>query len=130
MGVTLKNLQGIQGARRLMLIQLSLCLVISVFCFIKIDVDSGLSAVIGSLVYIIPNAYFAEKLFKHTGAQAAKKIVNGFYSGEAIKLALSIALFGLVFKFLKVNAIVFFAAYIAAQLVFWFAPLIIVIKPK
>ena len=43
---------------------------------------------------------------------------------------ISVALFALVFKYLNVNPLVFFVAYIAAQMVFWFAPLIIVNRPK
>ncbi len=119
-----------QGAQRLLLIQLGVAVLISVIALIVGDVKAALSAVAGGLVCAIPNAYFVSKLFKHNGARAARQIVNGFYKGEALKLILSVALFALVFKYLNVNPLVFFVAYIAAQMVFWFAPLIIVNRPK
>lgn len=126
----MRNRQGMQGAQRLLLIQLGVAVLISVIALIVGDVKAALSAVAGGLVCAIPNAYFVSKLFKHNGARAARQIVNGFYKGEALKLILSVALFALVFKYLNVNPLVFFVAYIAAQMVFWFAPLIIVNRPK
>lgn len=114
-----------QGARRLLLIQLGVTILITLIALVAKNATAAISAVAGGLVCIVPNAYFAIKLFRHTGARAAKQIVNGFYKGEALKLMLSIALFAIVFKFLKTNPLVFFVAYIAAQMVFWFAPLIV-----
>jgi len=117
-----------RAAQRLLFVQLSVTMLIAVIALIMSDATAGLSAIVGGLVCVAPNAYFISKLFKHHGARAARRIVNDFYKGEALKLVLSIILFALVFKFLKVNPLVFFVAYIAAQMVFWFAPLIIVNK--
>lgn len=130
MGEIVKNLQGMQGARRLLLVQLGVTLLIAVIARLFGDDTAALSAAAGGLVCVVPNAYFVRKLFRHNGARAARQIVNGFYKGEALKLILSVTLFALVFKFLDVNPLVFFVAYIAAQMVFWFAPLIIVNKHK
>jgi len=125
-----KNRQGIKGAQRLLLIQLGVTLLVAVIAEIIGDSTAALSAIAGGLVCVLPNAYFVSKLFKHSGAHSARQIVNGFYKGEAMKLMLSVALFALVFKFLNVNPLVFFVAYITAQMVFWFAPLIVVNKYK
>jgi len=120
-----KNQQGMQGARRLLLIQLGVAVLIAVIALCVGNTTAAISAVAGGLVCVVPNAYFVRKLFMHNGARAARQIVNGFYKGEALKLMLSVALFAMVFKFLNTNPLVFFVAYIAAQMVFWFAPLII-----
>lgn len=111
-------------------IQLALTVLIAIIFMFKGGIDAAFSAVLGGLVCLVPNAYFARKLFKHSGARAARQIVNGFYKGEAFKLMLTVALFAMVFKFLSINPLVFFVAYIAAQMVFWFAPLIVVNKRK
>lgn len=129
-GEIVKNQQGARGARRLLLVQLGITMLIAVIAGLFGNGTAAFSAVTGGIVCIVPNAYFASKLFQHNGARAARQIVNGFYKGEALKLVLSVALFALVFKYLKVNPLVFFVAYIAAQMVFWFAPLIIVNKHK
>lgn len=113
---------------RLWLIQLAVTLVLSVFCLLKYTVNAGLSALLGGLVYIIPNAYFASKLFKHQGARAAKQIVSSFYKGEALKIVLSIFLFTAVFVLFRITPLAFFLSYITVLMTHWLAPLIIVNK--
>jgi ATP synthase protein I len=96
----------------------------AVIALVFIGVEAARSVVLGGVVSVVPNAYFAKKLFQHQGARAARQIVNSFYSGEALKLALTFVLFAMVFKLFNIVPLVFFAAYILAQMVFWFAPLI------
>ena len=95
-----------------------------------LDTRAFVSAVLGGLVCVIPNAYFAKQLFRYHGALAAKRIVSGFYRGEALKIALSAALFALVFRFFNINPVVFFATYLAVQMVFWFTPLLFETKKQ
>ena len=85
---------------------------------------AAISAGLGGLVSIVPNAYFARKLFQYQGARAARQIVNNFYKGEAMKLLLTVALFAMVFKWFNIVPWVFFVVYIVTQMVFWFSPLI------
>lgn len=129
-GDFVKNRQGIRGAQRLLVIQLCVALLIAAATLLIGNTTAAMSAIVGGLVCVVPNAYFVSKLFKYNGAHAARQIVNGFYKGEALKLMLSVAMFAMVFKFLEINPLVFFVAYIAAQMVFWFAPLIIVNKNR
>lgn len=119
----MNNGYGLQGAVRLFRMQLVIILVISIIVLFVFNAQSAISIVLGGLVSIIPNIYFARMLFKHHGAQAARKIVSGFYKGEAIKMLLTMCLFALVFKNLKVVPLAFFAGFIVAQLLIWFAPL-------
>jgi len=88
------------------------------------------SALLGGMVYLIPNALFAIKLFKYQGARAARQIVNSFYKGEAIKIGLSMLLFTAVFMWVKIIPLAFFSAYILVLMTHWFAPLFIVNKQK
>ena len=126
----MKNRQGIQSAQRLLLIQLGVTVLIATIVLLISNATDATSAIVGGMVCLVPNVYFASKVFEYNGVRAARQIVNGFYKGEALKLMLSVALFAMVFKFLKVNPLVFFVAYIAAQMVYWFAPLIIVNKNR
>lgn len=130
MGELVRNRQGLWGARRLLLIQLGVSMLIACIALWVNSVAAAYSAVLGGLVCVVPNAYFVRALFSHGGARAARQIVNGFYRGEALKLTLSAALFTLVFKCFTIDPLVFFMAYITAQMVFWFAPLIVVNKQK
>jgi ATP synthase protein I len=85
--------------------------------------NAGLSILLGGMICITPNLYFAHKLFYRTGAQAAYQIIRSFYWGELIKILLTVLLFYLVFKFLVINKILLFVGYILAQITFWFASL-------
>ncbi|KTD34475.1 ATP synthase protein I [Legionella moravica] len=117
-----------RGIMRLWLVQLGITLVIAVLCAIVFNIKAAGSAVLGGLVCIIPNAYFASKLFKHQGARAAKQIVNSFYKGEAVKIILSMFLFTAVFVFFRITPLAFFTSYILVLMTHWFAPWIIVNK--
>lgn len=116
------------GIVRLWLVQSGVTLVFAALCALVYGTNAASSALLGGIVYIIPNAYFASKLFKHQGARSAKQIVNSFYKGEALKIVISILLFTAVFLLFKITPLAFFASYIMTLMTHWFAPLIIVNK--
>ena len=118
------------GITRFWLLQLSLVVLLTVFCAVAFNANSAYSALLGGLVCIIPNAFFAIKLFKYQGARAARQIVNSFYKGEALKIVLSIFLFTLVFIWCKITPLAFFTSYVLVLMTHWFAPWIIVNKRK
>lgn len=116
-----------RGIVRLWLMQLSVTLAFAALCALY-SANAAISAMLGGIVCIVPNAYFAMKLFKYQGARSAKQIVNSFYKGEALKMILSVILFTAVFVLFKVTPPAFFASYIMILMTHWFAPLIIVNK--
>lgn len=118
------NQQGKRGAKWLIVLQIGMTLLISAVAAALSSMACAYSMMLGGLVSVLPNLYFARAVFRYQGARAAKKIVNTVYKGEAFKLILSMALFTLVFVVFKVDPVPFFISYIAAQMVFWFSPLI------
>jgi ATP synthase protein I len=116
------------GIVRLWLVQLGTILVISTLCAVTYGVNPAISALLGGMVCFVPNVYFARRLFKYQGARSAKKIVNGFYRAEAIKIVLSMLLFTAVFVWVEITPLAFFVSYIMILMTHWFAPLIIVTK--
>ena len=54
---------------------------------------AGYSGLLGGLVALIPNCYFAYRVYRYSGARSARAIVGEFYSGEAGKLILTAVLF-------------------------------------
>lgn len=93
---------------------------------LAIDLTTAYSALLGSLVFVIPNAYFAFKSFAFSGARAARQIVNSLYKGEAVKLVLTAVLFTAVFVLVKpLNVLALFGAYMALQMTNWLAPLLL-----
>ena len=115
-----------RGIFQLWLIQLTVVFFISSLCAMAVDANAALSALLGGLVYFIPNLCFAIKVFQYQGARSAKQIVNSFYKGEAYKIILSVFLFAAVFIFQKITAPAFFASYIVLLITHWFTPWILV----
>ncbi len=79
---------------------------------------AGYSALLGSLVCVIPNAFLALRLVVPRRDPGAEGLVRAAYIGELGKLALTVLFFGLVFTLVKpLSAAALFAAFIATQLV-------------
>jgi len=115
----------VRGIKRLLLFQMIISVFIAVIMGFTLGYVAAKSAILAGLVCIIPNILFAWKLFYYRGARSAKKIVNSFYTGEAIKLFTAMVLFALVFMFTEIRPLVFFLTFIVVQMSIWFAPLFI-----
>ncbi|PAU86921.1 hypothetical protein CK507_12465 [Pseudomonas sp. WN033] len=92
---------------------------------------AGYSGLLGGLIALVPNAYFAYRVYRYSGARSARAIVRELYSGEAGKLILTAALFVLVLvgvKPLEVAAV--FGGYLAVLAVGASALLIVRGFPK
>lgn len=108
------------------MVQAGLTLFLAALCLLMGGTKAAYSAILGGIVCMVPNIFFARSLFRYQGARSAKKIVNAFYKGEAIKIILSIVLFAIVFIIGNINALAFFITYIVVQMTFWVAPWIII----
>jgi ATP synthase protein I len=82
--------------------------------------QKALSSVFGGLVAFIPNLYFALRITGSAG-QEARKILQSFYTGEAVKLVLTAGLFMLIFQIPNIEILPMLAGYTTALSVFWFA---------
>jgi len=68
------------------------------------------SVVLGGLVSILPNGYFAWQAFRYQGAGNARKVVKSFMKGEFGKLGMTLVLFALCFALitnLRAPALIF-----------------------
>ncbi|MEP1217515.1 ATP synthase subunit I [Marinobacter sp.] len=86
---------------------------------------AGYSAVVGGLIYVIPNAYFAHRMYRFEGARNAHLVVGNMFRAETIKLALTAVFFAAVFILMEpvhVPALLFtFAVMVAlGPLLRWF----------
>lgn len=62
---------------------------------------AGFSMLLGGLIALLANVYFAFKAFRYFGARSVQAIVQSFWAGEMGKLILTAALFALVFVAVK-----------------------------
>lgn len=78
------------------------------------DSRVGTSFVLGGLILVVPNAWFALGVFRWRGASVAQQAVKAGYAAEIGKFLLSIAGFALVFATVRpLAAGAVFAGYIA-----------------
>jgi len=69
------------------------------------------STLLGGVIAVIPNILFAYKAFKYAGARSSKKVVESFFSGVKLKMALTALLLALAFKFVVLIPLPFFAMF-------------------
>jgi ATP synthase protein I len=79
---------------------------------------AGYSALLGSLTCVIPNTFLGLRLMAPRRDPGAKALLRAAWIGETIKLALTVALFTLVFALVRpLSAAALFAGFIVTQLV-------------
>lgn len=92
---------------------------------------AGYSGLLGGLLALVPNSYFAFRVYRYSGARSARAIVGEFYSGEAGKLILTAVLFIAVWLGVKPLAVAaVFGGYLAVLAVGASALLIVKGFPK
>ena len=78
----------------------------------------GYSALLGSLICVIPNAFLALRLVVPRRDPGAQALINAAWIGEIGKLALTVLFFSLVFTLVRpLSAAALFAGFITTQLV-------------
>ena len=79
---------------------------------------AGYSALLGSLICVVPNAFLALRIMAPRRDPGAKGLLRATWIGEAGKLALTVLFFTLVFTLVEpLSAAALFAGFIVTQLV-------------
>jgi ATP synthase protein I len=116
-----------QNAYKLIAIQASIVVILSAL-FLFSSVKSAYSVLLGGFCCVLPSIYFAHKLFKYVGARMAKKAIGAFYVGEVIKLAMIAVISIIIFKFIHISPMSYFIGFIVAQIAFWIAPNVLLMR--
>lgn len=82
--------------------------------------QAALSPLLGCGIALIPNLLFAYRIYLARNAEA-QTMVNAFYTGEVLKLIMTVAMFALVFRYLSAHFATLLIGYLAVLSVFWFA---------
>jgi ATP synthase protein I len=101
--------------------QVVVTVVAAAICFAVWGRIAGLSALVGGGISAIASTALALIGFAAPAGAAAERVARAFYVGEATKLAVTVALFVLVFVTMKVSFAALFGAYIATLFVYWIA---------
>ena len=78
-------------------------------------------ALVGGGISVVASAALAFIGFASPAGAPAERVARTFYVGEATKLAVTVALFVVVFVTMKVSFAALFGAYIATLFVYWIA---------
>lgn len=93
--------------------QLVATIMAALSAFVLMGAVTGYSVFLGGLVSALPNAYFAIKAFRYSGARQMPQVVKSFYMGESGKLIITAIMFALVFAGVKpLNEIAVIMSYI------------------
>jgi len=123
--VTALNSHGKALAKRLLLTQLGLIVVLACGALLIISLEHSFGVIVGGLAIIIPTAVFAWRAFAYAGARSAQQIVRSFFAGEALKMVLAALILTaiLVLTSLPLGAV--YSGFIAALVVQWLAPVLL-----
>ncbi|MCL6414229.1 ATP synthase subunit I [Aestuariirhabdus sp. Z084] len=109
---------------RLIALQAIATLSIGLVCSL-ISFEAAYSALLGGLVFMLPNALLIYKAFFAIKVGSARKIANSMYVGEAIKFGLTALLFAAVFVFVSpLNAPALFVTFFVVLMINSLSPLL------
>lgn len=86
------------------------------------------SWLVGGAVAVVPTVFFYRRVFSYFGAQQLKAIVNALYWGEALKFLLTGVGFVLAFQIPWLQPLWLFLGFLAANIAFWLASLVISLR--
>ncbi|WP_087023641.1 F0F1 ATP synthase subunit I [Thaumasiovibrio subtropicus] len=121
---------GRRLAKRLLLLQSGVVLAAALLATVAVSVDWGISALIGGGICVIANAAFAACAFLFSGARKAKLVMASFYSGEVLKILLTVFLFALAYLYVGVELLPLKLTYLLALGVNLFAPVLFINNNK
>ncbi|WP_194756556.1 ATP synthase subunit I [Aliidiomarina indica] len=111
-------------AKRLIRLQ-ALSAAILIFIFgLTLGIPAVITATAGAIIGLLPNIVFAAFAFRTGGARAAPAVVNSFYVGEGLKIALTMCLFVMAFVFLEGPWLPLFVVFGVITILHWLAPIL------
>lgn len=112
---------ALPAVKKVALYQLALLLPASA-ALLGWDTVVAYSVLLGGLIQLIPQAWFARQAFRYAGARRVQSIVSAMYWGETGKVVLSAVLFTTTFLLVSpLNVGALFGSFVAMILVQWFS---------
>ncbi|TMX34948.1 F0F1 ATP synthase subunit I [Vibrio sp. Hep-1b-8] len=121
---------GRELAKRLLLIEMGAVTLVAAGMSIAVNTEWGVSALIGGSIFVIANAVFALCAFLFVGARAAKMVAALFYTGEALKILITVALFSVAYMYMQVELVPLKLTYLLVLGINIFAPALFINNKK
>ncbi len=107
-------------AWRILRTQIGMGGIVALACWIVWGARAGSSALAGAAIGVIANLYMTATALKST--LSARGALTRLYVGQAIKVALTVALFVAASRFARVSWPALLTGYAATLVVFWWVP--------
>ena len=121
---------GRQLAKRLLLLQSGVVLTTAIMAVFAVNIHWGISAFIGGGIFVVANAVFAKCAFLFSGARKARLIMASFYSGEVLKILITVILFAFVYLYVEVELVPLKLTYLLALGINIFGPVLFINNNK
>ncbi|MDN3697408.1 MULTISPECIES: F0F1 ATP synthase subunit I [Vibrio] len=121
---------GRELAKQLLMIEFGAVMLVAAGMAIAVNADWGLSALVGGGIFVIANAVFALCAFMFSGARAAKRIAASFYTGQALKILITVVLFSVAYVYMQVELVPLKLTYLLALGINIFAPVLFINNKK
>ena len=106
-----------QTVRNILLAQLAAGLLVAAIVWIWLGSERAVPTLLGGLIGVVPNAFLAARLMSPRAGSSAKSLLAAGWIGELGKLAITVALFAVVFaKWKPAHPEFLFAGFIATLL--------------
>jgi len=106
------------AAYRFLVAEAAVTAVTAFLLFLSVDGIAAYSAILGGLVFIIPNWLFTGLVFRQAAAESARSILRRFFVGEGVKILATILLFAACFILVKqINVITLFATFVVMMVI-------------
>ncbi|MGF1742652.1 F0F1 ATP synthase subunit I [Vibrio profundum] len=121
---------GRELAKQLLMIEFGAVIFVAAGTAIAVNAEWGLSALVGGGIFVIANTVFAIFAFMFSGARAAKRVAASFYTGETLKILITVVLFYVAYMYMKVDLLPLKLTYLLALGINLCAPVLFVNKKK
>ncbi|WP_318466481.1 F0F1 ATP synthase subunit I [Photobacterium leiognathi] len=121
---------GRQLAKRLLLLQSGVVIATALTAVFAVNVDWGISALIGGGIFVIANAIFAMCAFMFSGARKARLVMASFYGGEVLKILITVILFAIAYLYIGVELVPLKLTYLLALGINIFGPVLFINNNK
>lgn len=118
--------EGRQLARKVLFYQSLIAIFLAFILFLLLGKYSGISALYGGLICVIPGMVFAFLAFRYAGASQNKLVVRSFNKGSKLKFIITIVLFVMVYKLPNLQPLPLLISYIVTLMAQW--PIIILVS--
>lgn len=113
-----KSLQ--REALQLVFWQFIVTIVLSSIVLLIAGLMKGISTLLGGCAFIIPQFFFAWRVFSFAQPRLSSQFMVAFFLGEFAKLIISAVLFIIFVKYLPLHLIFTMVGFVAAIVSFWF----------